>query len=86
MEATPAVRDDETLPLDPTCPVCKGPHDADEAFDGSERRCASCGHTLVCVTYTDGTARMQCYIPCAECRAKQQRRLARRKRRRRRGW
>jgi hypothetical protein len=60
--------DDDTLPLDPTCPVCKGSHDADEVFDGSERQCASCGHTLVCVTYTDGSAYMQCYSPCQDCR------------------
>ena len=90
MEATPAVQDDEaSLPLDPTCPVCDGSHDADEVFDGSERRCASCGHTLVCVTYINGTARMQCYSNCAECRTartKQQRKLARRGRQRRRGW
>lgn len=60
--------DDEVLPLDPTCPICRGPHFADDVYDGSERQCRSCGHTLVCVTYTDGTARMQCYASCQDCR------------------
>lgn len=56
-----AKQDDETLTLDPTCPVCKGTHDVDEVFDGSERQCGNCGHTLVCVTYMDGSAYMQIY-------------------------
>lgn len=51
--------DDHDLPLDPTCPACKGPHDVDQVFDGSERYCGSCDALLVCVTYTDGTAEMR---------------------------
>jgi len=60
--------DDETFTLDPTCPICKGLHEATDCLDGSERRCRSCGHTLVCVTYTDGSAYMQCYANCQDCR------------------
>jgi hypothetical protein len=59
--------DDDVMPLDPTCPACAQPHGADEVFDGSERSCDNCGHTLVCVTYTDGSAYMQCYSPCPDC-------------------
>jgi hypothetical protein len=39
--------EDETLlPLDPSCPHCKGLHDVGEIFSGGAEECASCGALL----------------------------------------
>ena len=49
----------DLLTLDPTCPICKRPHDVGEIFDGHGIDCASCGRYLVAVAYDDGTMSMQ---------------------------
>lgn len=71
---------DSDLPLDPTCPACKRPHDVTDVFDGSERHCISCDALLVCVTYTDGTAEMRRVSePALELTGRQRTRLRWRK-------
>jgi hypothetical protein len=76
LETVPEADDEELLPLDPTCPACGHPHDVGEVFDGSDRYCAECDAYLVCVTYTDGSARMELVRqPAPELTGRQRTRL-----------
>jgi hypothetical protein len=62
-----AIEDDDTIPMDATCPYCKHGADVGECFDGSYHRCGHCGKRVFAYAVSDADGgNPQMLLGCGE--------------------